>query len=397
MLCWIICRLLFRLGIDLLISLVEALPIIIVEIVKAIPTIITSIIDAVVGNIDKIILAGVQLFVSLIENLPKIIIEIVKAIPKIIGAIVDAMGSYYKKMGEIGLNLVKGIWKWNNDASAWLWEKISGFFGGITDKIKDFFGIHSPSAVFRDMIGKNLALGLGEGFTKEMNGISDDMINAVPTNFDVEGSYSFPGSAIGSAATPYALNFNLPIYLDGVLNSTQTFSISSEVVRAMTGKMISIGGGGGPLTLGPLHLKIYSDDLNIIVKSVNRQLFPNVTRFTQSIPGLDGVIDYGGDTYGLKTNKRIVQYNIITKYNMANLMEQSEKVGAWLYNDGLYHDLIFDDQPTRTYKAKMATKVDVAPGAGFSVTFFCNPPWPYVNGVPLAPADILWTTAEKRR
>ena len=145
--------------------------------------------------------------------------------------------------------------------------------------------------------------------------------------------------------------------------------------------------------MGFTFKNIHSDDLNIIVKSVNRQLFPNVTRFTQSIPGLDGVIDYGGDTYGSKQISVLLQYNY--KHNMANLMEQSEKVGAWLYNDGLYHDLIFDDQPTRTYKAKMATKVDVAPGAGFSVTFFCNPPWPYVNGVPLAPADILWTTAEK--
>lgn len=145
--------------------------------------------------------------------------------------------------------------------------------------------------------------------------------------------------------------------------------------------------------MGLTFKNIHSDTLNLIVKSVNRQLFPDVTRYTQSVPGLDGVIDYGGDTYGSKQIGVLLQYN--HRHNMTNLMEQSEKIGAWLYNDGQYHDLIFDDQPTRVYKAKMATKVDLSPGDGFSVSFVCNPPWPYVDGVPLTPADILWTTAEK--
>ena len=40
----------------------------------------------------------------------------------------------------------------------------------------------------------------------------------------------------------------------------------------------------------------------------------------------------------------------------------------------------------------MATRLDNSPGSGLSVTFICNPPFPYVNGVPLTPADILWNT-----
>ena len=59
-------------------------------IIDAIPEIISGIVNALVGNIDKIIMAGVQLFVSLIENLPTIIVEIVKAVPQIIAGIVEA-------------------------------------------------------------------------------------------------------------------------------------------------------------------------------------------------------------------------------------------------------------------------------------------------------------------
>lgn len=60
--------LIIQAGIDLLISLIQALPQIITTIVQAIPQIISGIVNALVGNIDKIIMAGVQLFVALIET-----------------------------------------------------------------------------------------------------------------------------------------------------------------------------------------------------------------------------------------------------------------------------------------------------------------------------------------
>ena len=161
-------------GVDLLIALVQNLPTIITEIVKAIPLIISGIVEGLFGNIDKIIMAGVQLFVALIENLPTIIVEIVKAVPQIIGGIVDAFGSLMGSIIEIGGNLLKGIWEGITNAGQWLWDQITGFFGGIVDGIKGLLGINSPSTVFADM-GKNMALGIGEGFDDEFDGIRKDM------------------------------------------------------------------------------------------------------------------------------------------------------------------------------------------------------------------------------
>ena len=57
------------------------------EIVNAIPKIISGIVNALIGNIDKIIMAGVELFIALIKNLPTIIVEIVKAVPKIVSGL----------------------------------------------------------------------------------------------------------------------------------------------------------------------------------------------------------------------------------------------------------------------------------------------------------------------
>lgn len=130
-------------------------------------------------------MAGVQLFVALIKNLPTIIVEIVKAVPQIVSALVNGFKNGIGSLAEVGKNLIQGLWNGINNAKDWVLDKIKGFGKSILNGIKSFFGIHSPSRVFRDEIGSNLALGLGEGFTQEMNNVSDMMEDAIPTDFNV--------------------------------------------------------------------------------------------------------------------------------------------------------------------------------------------------------------------
>ena len=82
-------------------------------------------------------------------------------------------------------NLIEGLWNGIKDAGAWLWDKISGFFGGIVDGIKDFFGIASPSKLFENEIGNNLALGIGKGFENTMSKVSKNMKNSLPLGSDL--------------------------------------------------------------------------------------------------------------------------------------------------------------------------------------------------------------------
>jgi phage-related protein len=171
-------------GIKLLISLVGALPQIITSIVRAIPQIITGLINAILGNIPQIINAGIRLLVALVQNLPKIIVEVVKAVPQIITGIVKAIIDSVPQLAKVGLELIKGLWQGISDAGAWLREKISGFFGGVVSSIKNFFGIKSPSTLFRDLFGKNMALGIGVGFVEEMKKVEQDMQEAIPTTLD---------------------------------------------------------------------------------------------------------------------------------------------------------------------------------------------------------------------
>ena len=54
-------------------------------------------------------------------------------------------------------------------------DKIRGFGSSTLNGIKSFFGIASPSKLFEEQIGKNLALGVGEGFSGSMKDISKQM------------------------------------------------------------------------------------------------------------------------------------------------------------------------------------------------------------------------------
>ena len=187
-----------EMGVELLTKLIENLPEIIRKIVARIPEIITAIVNALIHSLPALIQAGVDLFVALVKALPTIVVEIVKAVPVIISGLVNAFKSKLSDMKEIGKNLLEGVWNGLKNAGEWLWGKVKGLFSSLTSKIKSFFGIHSPSTLFRDEIGSNLALGLGEGFEDEMADVTKEMQNAIPTSFDVNAGLS-TSSASGSA------------------------------------------------------------------------------------------------------------------------------------------------------------------------------------------------------
>lgn len=181
-------------GFKLITALVGALPQIIITIVKAIPKIIAGIIGALVGAIPKIIATGFKLLISIIKNLPQIIAKIITAIPAIIKALIDGFGDYLSDMADIGLNLIKGLWNGIKNAGAWLRDKISGFFGGVVDSIKDFFGIASPSKLMRDQVGKFIAQGIWVGFNEEdpMSQINRDLkygMKKLDTTMTLSGGY----------------------------------------------------------------------------------------------------------------------------------------------------------------------------------------------------------------
>lgn len=89
--------------------------------------------------------------------------------------IINAVADLPSKMMEVGVNVVRGVWDGITSMGSWIADKVSGFFGGIVDGAKAALGIHSPSRVFRDQVGKYMAQGVGVGFEEESKNIQKDM------------------------------------------------------------------------------------------------------------------------------------------------------------------------------------------------------------------------------
>lgn len=166
-------------AIQLLMAIVDAIPIIIQMLIPMLPEIITTVLDALLDGLPMIIEGAIQLFMAIVEAIPTIIPELVKAVPDIIMSIVEIIKEGVPKVFAMGKELIKGLWNGIKDMKQWVIDKIKGFGGDILGGIKDFFGIKSPSKVMENIVGKNIALGIGEGFEKNIGNVNKQIQGAL--------------------------------------------------------------------------------------------------------------------------------------------------------------------------------------------------------------------------
>lgn len=214
---------------EIIITLVEGLINALPKLIEQAPQIILSIIMAIVDNLPKLFEASLEIIFALIEGLFKAIPELVKSIPKLIEAIIKGFVNGLKSFWEIGKRIVEGLWEGIKSTFEWIKEKISGFFTGIIDGILGLLGIHSPSRVFAG-IGKNMALGLGEGFDKAIVGVEKDIdshfdfgtkameIQAVPADIDYSSERGYGDTIINVTVDPKNLK-DMNDFFDMITNA----------------------------------------------------------------------------------------------------------------------------------------------------------------------------------
>lgn len=94
------------------------------------------------------------------------------AATELFDSVVNKISELPDKMLNIGRDIVTGIWNGISGAKDWLTGQISGFADGVISGFKDSFGIHSPSTLMRDQVGRYLAEGIGTGFAENMPDLS---------------------------------------------------------------------------------------------------------------------------------------------------------------------------------------------------------------------------------
>lgn len=269
-------------ALELVIALAEGLIAALPEIIERVPEIILKLYDAFVDNLPKIMSAGAKLIDTLLDGIFAALPDVISKIPEIIIGIIEGflegipqfidagenliesvaggiasgvpeilrnignlvkqmIGAFKDKLGDfadIGKNLIEGIWDGISGAGDWLWEKITDFGSNIADAFKDVFGIHSPSTVMRDEVGKYLAQGIGAGFENEMDKLAGTMTKSIPTPsmaFDSAAAGIINGMqtlTAGNAGIGGNMRIEIPVIIDGKELYRHTINDLRSVMRA---------------------------------------------------------------------------------------------------------------------------------------------------------------------
>lgn len=169
-------------GVQMILRLVDGIINNLPAIISAAAQAIARFIASIASNLPQILSTGIKIIGELASGLIRAIPNLVGKIPQIISAIKDAFLSV--DWLSVGVNIIKGIASGVASAAGQLVDAAVGAATDALNWVKSKLGIHSPSRVFRDQVGKNMALGIGVGFEdnipyKDMEKQANKMVSRI--------------------------------------------------------------------------------------------------------------------------------------------------------------------------------------------------------------------------
>ena len=153
-------------GLKLMEGLAQGIANAIPQVAAKAPVIIGKLASTIITNLPKIVQTGVKIITQLAVGLVQGIPALLGKIPSMISQIKNAFTSV--NWGSVGMNIISGIASGISSAVGSLISAATSAASSALDAIKSKLGIHSPSRVFRDQVGKMMALGMGIGFEKNI-------------------------------------------------------------------------------------------------------------------------------------------------------------------------------------------------------------------------------------
>ena len=206
------------------------------------PALIPAAVDAIievastlVANVDKIILAAGDLMAGLIRGLIEALPRVLYRLPEIIIAITSGLLKGVGSIADVGVQMVRGLFEGIKNAGTWLYNKIRGWVSDVLGWVKNLFGIHSPSTVFADEIGKFIPPGITVGVQEAMPRALRDMgqeLSAL-SNIPIPGSVTNTTHMGGVSITVYgAQGQDVNALADVIMYKMQNAVESREAVFA---------------------------------------------------------------------------------------------------------------------------------------------------------------------
>ena len=135
-------------------------------IVGSIGQVISRLLQTILLNLPKLLQSGIQIIAQLVAGIIRSIPKIVAAVPKIFSSFAGAFRGL--NWAGIGSNIISGVANGIRNGASQIASAAKNAAKNALDAAKNFLGIHSPSRVFRDQVGRNMALGMAEGYEDYM-------------------------------------------------------------------------------------------------------------------------------------------------------------------------------------------------------------------------------------
>lgn len=210
-------------GIQMLQNLVDGIIQNLPAIVSAVVKVVMQFISTLVTHLPQILAKGIEIVIQLVSGIIQAIPKIIAAMPKVIAGVTDALRDF-DWIGT-GRKIIDGIVQGVKSVASALKDAIVNIAKSAFQGVKDFFGIHSPSKLMEDKIGKFLPLGIAEG----IKDTTDDAVSAMKetageianaANIDsglIGGAVNTvkASSNIGTGIAERSATINVPLYIDG--------------------------------------------------------------------------------------------------------------------------------------------------------------------------------------
>ena len=181
-------------------GLIRALP----KLITKVPQILEKLLIAFTTNAPKLVKAAVEMINILAKGLIESLPSLIKQIPQLLLLITEAVIGAAGTIAKAGYYIITGLWQGIKDNLSWLLDKVKSIGKSIVDTVKSSLGIHSPSRVMRDEIGKFLAQGIYVGFNENdpMKQIKKDLKADISTLNGI--TMSAQNNLIGNVVIDYS-------------------------------------------------------------------------------------------------------------------------------------------------------------------------------------------------
>lgn len=217
-------------------AIIDNLPMIIDVVINSLTKIVNTLADNSYVILDAILKLLIEIIQVLINNLPMVADATLRIVMALAQALADNSYMIGKATGELIAKMIEVLWSpeflkgiieaaWNigkaivvgiathlNTLYSTVWNNLKAQLSKLVSSVRKFLGIESPSKVFAE-IGKNMALGMGEGFNNEIQGVFDDMKPELNVGIDKVNN-AVQGAGVVGATRTQNNTFNINNGLD---------------------------------------------------------------------------------------------------------------------------------------------------------------------------------------